>query len=294
MITLALASAFFYLTLQNWSIFNGFNGFTSIPAPIFLGVNWKSPVALYYLILLFRRAQLRRRRLHLASAVRACPARHARQSTPHGGDRLQRHRSPHRRLCLRGAYRLGGWNSSGVAQQPDLAGHCRHRGDNRSSRHRGRGRPRASDRRLCRRFHLRDLADIRARRARRRRTRRAPLPDDHRIGLSRHRPVLARRHDRALAALVGACKLPRRRIGVEHDRRTDCGVAGTGNAIELRGRQPPVRRSRGLVRHHPQCPPRRAACRARVERRRQDDAAQLRDRRFSPDIRDRAILTGRT
>jgi branched-chain amino acid transport system permease protein len=53
MITLALASAFFYLTLQNWSIFNGFNGFTSIPAPIFLGVNWKTPVALYYLILLF-------------------------------------------------------------------------------------------------------------------------------------------------------------------------------------------------------------------------------------------------
>ncbi|MBV8429339.1 MAG: branched-chain amino acid ABC transporter permease [Hyphomicrobiales bacterium] len=51
MITLALASAFFYLTLQNWSIFNGFNGFTSVPAPIFLGVNWKSPVPLYYLIL---------------------------------------------------------------------------------------------------------------------------------------------------------------------------------------------------------------------------------------------------
>ncbi|MBV9517331.1 MAG: branched-chain amino acid ABC transporter permease [Hyphomicrobiales bacterium] len=53
MITLALASAFFYLTLQNWSIFNGFNGFTTIPAPIFLGINWKSPVALYYLILFF-------------------------------------------------------------------------------------------------------------------------------------------------------------------------------------------------------------------------------------------------
>src|SRR6516164_1526647 len=53
MITLALASAFFYLTLQNWSIFNGFNGFTTIPAPIFLGINWKSPVPLYYLILFF-------------------------------------------------------------------------------------------------------------------------------------------------------------------------------------------------------------------------------------------------
>jgi branched-chain amino acid transport system permease protein len=53
MITLALAAAFFYLTLQNWPIFNGFNGFTTIPAPHFLGVNWKAPVPLYYMILFF-------------------------------------------------------------------------------------------------------------------------------------------------------------------------------------------------------------------------------------------------
>jgi branched-chain amino acid transport system permease protein len=53
MITLAIAAAFFYLTLQNWPIFNGFAGFTTIPAPVFLGVNWKSPVPLYYLILFF-------------------------------------------------------------------------------------------------------------------------------------------------------------------------------------------------------------------------------------------------
>ena len=31
MITLAIAAAFFYLTLQNCTIFNGFNGFTTIP-----------------------------------------------------------------------------------------------------------------------------------------------------------------------------------------------------------------------------------------------------------------------
>ncbi|HML08013.1 MAG TPA: branched-chain amino acid ABC transporter permease [Xanthobacteraceae bacterium] len=53
MITLALASAFFYLALQNWPIFNGFNGFTTIPAPHFLGVNWRSPVPFYYLVLFF-------------------------------------------------------------------------------------------------------------------------------------------------------------------------------------------------------------------------------------------------
>jgi branched-chain amino acid transport system permease protein len=53
MITLAIAAAFFYLTLQNWPIFNGFAGFTTIPAPIAFGVNWKNPIPLYYLILFF-------------------------------------------------------------------------------------------------------------------------------------------------------------------------------------------------------------------------------------------------
>jgi len=53
MITLALATAFFYLTLQNWPIFNGFNGFTTIPAPVFLGVNWRSTIPFYYMTLFF-------------------------------------------------------------------------------------------------------------------------------------------------------------------------------------------------------------------------------------------------
>ena len=53
MITLAIAAAFFYLTLQNYTIFNGFNGFTTIPAPKFWGINWKQPAPLYYLILFF-------------------------------------------------------------------------------------------------------------------------------------------------------------------------------------------------------------------------------------------------
>jgi len=53
MITLALATSFFYLTLQNWPIFNGFNGFTTIPAPHFFGVDWGKPIPLYYMILFF-------------------------------------------------------------------------------------------------------------------------------------------------------------------------------------------------------------------------------------------------
>ena len=53
MITLAIAAAFFYLTLQNYVIFNGFNGFTRIPAPKFWGIDWNHDIPLYYLILFF-------------------------------------------------------------------------------------------------------------------------------------------------------------------------------------------------------------------------------------------------
>ncbi len=49
MITLAIASAFYYLTLQNYSIFNGFSGFNGINPPVFLGVDWRGTVPFYYL-----------------------------------------------------------------------------------------------------------------------------------------------------------------------------------------------------------------------------------------------------
>jgi branched-chain amino acid transport system permease protein len=51
MITLAIASAFYYFTLQNYSIFNGFSGFNAVAAPVFLGVDWSRPAAVYYLSL---------------------------------------------------------------------------------------------------------------------------------------------------------------------------------------------------------------------------------------------------
>ena len=127
MITLALATAFFYLTLQNWPIFNGFNGFTTIPAPHFLGVNWKAPIPLYYLILFFAALSYIAVLYVSRDAVRPRSARRARQSTPHGGDRLQRHRSPDRRLCLRGAHRRGRRNPAGLAEQSDFALLGRHR-----------------------------------------------------------------------------------------------------------------------------------------------------------------------
>jgi branched-chain amino acid transport system permease protein len=51
MITLAIASAFYYFTHQNYTIFNGFSGFNAVRAPTVFGVEWRSPVPFYYLIL---------------------------------------------------------------------------------------------------------------------------------------------------------------------------------------------------------------------------------------------------
>jgi branched-chain amino acid transport system permease protein len=51
MITLAIAAAFFYFTRQNYTIFNGYSGFNLVLPPQLFGVNWREPVAFYYLTL---------------------------------------------------------------------------------------------------------------------------------------------------------------------------------------------------------------------------------------------------
>jgi branched-chain amino acid transport system permease protein len=51
MITLAIAAAFFYFTRQNYDLFNGFQGFNSVLPPMLFGVDWRGPVAFYYLTL---------------------------------------------------------------------------------------------------------------------------------------------------------------------------------------------------------------------------------------------------
>ena len=51
MITLAIAAAFFFFTRQNYVIFNGFSGFNGVLPPDLFGVNWRGPVAFYYLTL---------------------------------------------------------------------------------------------------------------------------------------------------------------------------------------------------------------------------------------------------
>ncbi|MBE1282121.1 MAG: branched-chain amino acid ABC transporter permease [Rhodobacteraceae bacterium] len=56
MITLAIASAFFYFTRQNYTIFNGFTGFNGVLPPHLFGIDWRSPTAFYYLSLFWAAA----------------------------------------------------------------------------------------------------------------------------------------------------------------------------------------------------------------------------------------------
>jgi branched-chain amino acid transport system permease protein len=51
MITLAIASAFFYFTRQNYVIFNGYSGFNLVVPPRLFGIDWRQPVPFYYLTL---------------------------------------------------------------------------------------------------------------------------------------------------------------------------------------------------------------------------------------------------
>jgi branched-chain amino acid transport system permease protein len=51
MLTLAIAMGFYYLTLQNYALFNGFTGFTQVEAPVVAGISFGKPRAFYLLCL---------------------------------------------------------------------------------------------------------------------------------------------------------------------------------------------------------------------------------------------------
>jgi len=51
MITLAFGVAFYYLALQNYTLFNGFQGFQQVYAPEVFGVSLRKPVPFYFLCL---------------------------------------------------------------------------------------------------------------------------------------------------------------------------------------------------------------------------------------------------
>jgi branched-chain amino acid transport system permease protein len=51
MITLAIGVAFYYLALQNYNVFNGFQGLQRVLPPTLFGVNWRDPFPFYCLAL---------------------------------------------------------------------------------------------------------------------------------------------------------------------------------------------------------------------------------------------------
>ncbi len=51
MITLAVGTGFYYLCLQNYSVFNGFQGFQQVYPPKLFGINWRDPLPFFYLVL---------------------------------------------------------------------------------------------------------------------------------------------------------------------------------------------------------------------------------------------------
>ena len=90
MITLAIATAFFYFVRQNYALFNGFNGFHGVEPPTLLRPLLRDPVPFYYLSLavaaFFYAAVVYAAR----STFGLTPAGHPRQSAAHAGARLQR------------------------------------------------------------------------------------------------------------------------------------------------------------------------------------------------------------
>ena len=51
MITLAIGVAFYYLAQQNYSVFNGFQGFSKVVPPQVFGIEWRAPIPFYHLAL---------------------------------------------------------------------------------------------------------------------------------------------------------------------------------------------------------------------------------------------------
>ncbi len=53
MITLAIGVAFYYLVLQNYSVFNGFQGLRELKPPTVFGIGWREPVPFYFMVLVW-------------------------------------------------------------------------------------------------------------------------------------------------------------------------------------------------------------------------------------------------
>ena len=184
MITLAIGTAFYYLVLQNYSVFNGFQGLREIYPPKVCGIAWRDPLPFYFLSLVCALAGY-----GIVRWVVRAPFGIALQGirdNPRRMNALGFHVVAHRVA----AYALAGliaavggilfvWYNGLVT--PGLGEHVV---AHQHPRHRRARRHEASARRLSRRDRLRAAADLRHRPDRPR----ALQPRDRRR-LPRHRPV---------------------------------------------------------------------------------------------------------
>ena len=100
MITLAIGVAFYYLVLQNYSLFNGFQGLQQGLSAERARRRLARPAAVLFPRACSARWPATSSSLHRALAVRHRAAGHSRQPAAHGVARLQRRRPPRRGLCV--------------------------------------------------------------------------------------------------------------------------------------------------------------------------------------------------
>ena len=246
MITLAIASAFFYFTRQNYVIFNGFSGFNAVKPPPLFGVDWKQATPFYYLSLFFATASylvvLYVSRSSFGLALQGVRDNARRMEAL--GFNVTAHRN--RRVQLRGGDRGHRGDPAHVAQRPGLAGDGGGGAGDRHPHHRGGRRPQAPDRTVHRRTDLRRAPHLRARRPRCGGTPRRAVPAPYRTGLPPHRALLAGRGARTLVAL--ACEV----AATTEQTLEMAGLTaplGAACAANIPGRIGPRRRTR--LRHRP-------------------------------------------
>ncbi len=122
MITLAIGVAFHYLALQNYSVFNGFQGHQRVYPPNVLGIDWRSPVPFFYLCLFFALASYFLVKYVGPHAVRHRAAGHPRQPAAHELARLPRDRASRGRVRVRRPDRGDRRRAVHLVQRPGHAG----------------------------------------------------------------------------------------------------------------------------------------------------------------------------
>ena len=207
MITLAIGAAFYYFTNQNWAIFNGHTGINTVATPHFWGVDWRSDIPFYYLMLgvaalcFFAVQYLSRAPFGLAlQGVRDNPRRMAALGFNVNAHRVAAYAFASFIAALGGVLQV--WNYRQIRPARSASAPVSIYDHRRGRRHHASGRP------FHRRVHLRHAAHLCARLPRQVRARRQPFPAFDRPRLPRHRVLVLRRRGRAVGRAGAAAKRP--------------------------------------------------------------------------------------